>query len=221
MDYLQVEGIASRSSLRYPTRSWFRDHFILPEHHGFTDVELQALGREGVDLREKTVSQVPGMWILNGYTKKSDDNEQEIVRHVKLLEVGEEGTARRASLLRKQAPDRFQDKRWNGSPSCLQISRTEFLEQFLYMKNGRYRDMTEEQMCQVCVGDIGLSECPSEADCIAKYKHCGPCGGTYGLLYPCMLCTNWTHIFCAYSAEGGLICASHVAVLDCAEGLMV
>eukprot|EP00971_Amphidinium_carterae_P318746 6335863-Amphidinium_carterae.1 len=26
---------------------------------------------------------------------------------------------------------------------------------------------------------------------------------------------------CAYSAEGGLICASHVAVLECAEGLMV
>eukprot|EP00971_Amphidinium_carterae_P040416 793238-Amphidinium_carterae.3 len=81
--------------------------------------------------------------------------------------------------------------------------------------------MSEGQKANIRVGDIGLCELPSKEDWIAKGHHCGPCGGTYGLLYPCMLCTNWTHLQCAYSAEGGLICASHVAVLDCAEGLMV
>eukprot|EP00971_Amphidinium_carterae_P252986 5022591-Amphidinium_carterae.1 len=82
--------------------------------------------------------------------------------------------------------------------------------------------MTEKQLADQRVGDI--SPCESlwaESERTAAGKHCGPCGGTYGLLYPCMLCTNWTHIACAYSAEGGLICASHVAVLDCSEGLMV
>eukprot|EP00971_Amphidinium_carterae_P311798 6197522-Amphidinium_carterae.1 len=58
-------------------------------------------------------------------------------------------------------------------------------------------------------------------ECQAKSRSCGPCGGTYGILYPCMLCSNWTNLCCAYSAEGGLICASHVAILDCTEGLMV
>eukprot|EP00971_Amphidinium_carterae_P215565 4278784-Amphidinium_carterae.2 len=181
MDYLQVEGIASSSSLRYPARPWFRDHFILPEHHGFTHVELQTLGVEGVSVERRTVSQVDGMWILNSYTTKADSKtDQRMVRHVKLLEVGAEGTPRRASLLRKHAPDRFQDKRWNGSPSCLQITREEYLEQFLYTVGGRYKDMTDEHMAQECVGDIGLCEIPWEADCTAKEKNCGPCGAPMG-----------------------------------------
>eukprot|EP00971_Amphidinium_carterae_P118536 2348292-Amphidinium_carterae.4 len=205
VDYLQVKGIASNCSIRHPTRSWFRDHFILPEHHGFTQVELQSLEVEGVNLKNMTVSQVEGMWILNSYTTMANSStNQRMVRHVKLVEVGAEGTARRASLIRKQDPERFKDKRWNGSPSCLQITREEYLEQFLYSIGGNYKNTTEEQKAQVGVGDIGLRELPWEDDCTAKGEHCGPCGGTYGL-----------------SAEGGLICASHVAVLDCAEGLMV
>eukprot|EP00971_Amphidinium_carterae_P064412 1275722-Amphidinium_carterae.1 len=73
---------------------------------------------------------------------------------------------------------------------------------FLYTLDGKYKDMTDEQMTQEYVGDIGLCEQPGEDDCAAKGNHCGPCGGTYGLLYPCMLCSNWTHLSCAYSAEG-------------------
>eukprot|EP00971_Amphidinium_carterae_P348709 6490639-Amphidinium_carterae.1 len=64
-------------------------------------------------------------------------------------------------------------------------------------------------MEQVNVGGIGLREQPGQDECSAKGKFCGPCGATYGTLYPCMLCNNWTHMSCAYSAEGGLICASH------------
>eukprot|EP00971_Amphidinium_carterae_P150083 2975037-Amphidinium_carterae.1 len=107
VDYLQVKGIASSSSIRYPTRPWFRDHFILPEHHGLTQVELQTLEVEGMNLERKTVAQVEGMWILSSYTTKTDScTDQRMVRHVKLLEValGAEGFARRASLLRKQDP---------------------------------------------------------------------------------------------------------------------
>eukprot|EP00971_Amphidinium_carterae_P314155 6244629-Amphidinium_carterae.1 len=122
MDYLQVEGIAARSSMRYPTRAWYKDHFILPEDHGFTQVELRSLEIEGVNLQEKTVSSVDGLWILNSHTTRADQNDQRIVRRVRLLEVGVEGNARRASLLRKNDPSRFSDKRWNGSPTCLHIS---------------------------------------------------------------------------------------------------
>eukprot|EP00971_Amphidinium_carterae_P077884 1540665-Amphidinium_carterae.1 len=87
VDYLQVEGIASRTSIRYPTRDWFKDHFILTEHHGFTEVELQALVVEGVDLDKGKLTSVPGMWILNSFTTKISATDERIARHVKLLEV--------------------------------------------------------------------------------------------------------------------------------------
>eukprot|EP00971_Amphidinium_carterae_P265224 5261080-Amphidinium_carterae.1 len=219
MDYLQAEGIASKSSIRYPTQAWFKDHFILPEDHGFSQVELLALEKEGVRLLEKTVTTVDGLWILNSHATKVNER---IVRRVRLLEVGAEGAVRRANQLRKEKPSRFSDKRWNGSPTCLHIDTEEFLEKFLYTEWEGFRGMTENQIEDRRVGDVCPCESPwRDSDRTAAGKHCGPCGGTYGLLYPCMLCTNWTHNACAYSAEGGLICASHVAVLDCSEGLMV
>eukprot|EP00971_Amphidinium_carterae_P135717 2689015-Amphidinium_carterae.4 len=127
VDYLQAKGIASDSSFRYPTRSWFQSHFILPEIHGLrlTQVTIyrQSLEREGVDFETKSVNLVEGI----------------------SLKVGVEGTARRASLLRKYDPTRFEDEKWNGSPTCLTIDRAEFLEQFLYMHDGKYKGMSEEE----------------------------------------------------------------------------
>eukprot|EP00971_Amphidinium_carterae_P067275 1331599-Amphidinium_carterae.1 len=61
---------------------------------------------EGVDLENRKVNTVEGMWILNGYTMKVYGR---MVRHVKLLEVGPEGKPRRASMLRKADPERFAD----------------------------------------------------------------------------------------------------------------
>eukprot|EP00971_Amphidinium_carterae_P302727 6015371-Amphidinium_carterae.1 len=118
----------SKSSIRYPTRAWFKDHFILPEDHGFTQVELRSLEVEGVELSERKVTPVNGLWIFNSHATKADAGDPTIVRRVRLLEVGAEGSVRRANLLRKAAPHRFSDKRWNGAPTCLQISNEEFLE---------------------------------------------------------------------------------------------
>eukprot|EP00971_Amphidinium_carterae_P336563 6472990-Amphidinium_carterae.1 len=167
------------------------------------------------------MTSVDGMWILNSHVIKNETRDQGVVRRVRLLEVGLEGAVRRASALRRENPTRFKNRCWNGSPTCLHISREDFLEQFLYTEWKGFQNMTEDQVADHAVGEVCPCEGPRKGHCTASGKSCGPCGGTYGLLYPCMLCTNWTHIACAYSAEGGLICASHVAVLDCSEGLMV
>eukprot|EP00971_Amphidinium_carterae_P163827 3248114-Amphidinium_carterae.3 len=52
-------------------------------------------------------------------------------------------------------------------------------------------------------------------------RHCIPCGGGFGEIFPCVLCENWAHMGCSYRVEGGRVCASHVAVLDAAQGLAV
>eukprot|EP00971_Amphidinium_carterae_P176745 3504525-Amphidinium_carterae.1 len=73
------------------------------------------------------------------------------------------------------------------------------------------------------MGDIRLVDRPTERDCDAGHRHCGPCGGRYGQICPCMLCENWAHLGCSYGVEGsrGRVCASHVAILDAEEGIAV
>eukprot|EP00971_Amphidinium_carterae_P143466 2842512-Amphidinium_carterae.2 len=85
VDYLKAKGIASESAIQYPTREWFREHLLVPSSHLFTQVDVQTMGTEGVDLEKRKMNKVDGMWIFNGYLLK--DSNEKMVRHVKLLEV--------------------------------------------------------------------------------------------------------------------------------------
>eukprot|EP00971_Amphidinium_carterae_P164080 3252827-Amphidinium_carterae.5 len=114
VDYFKAKGIASESAIRYPTREWFKEHFLVPSSHTFQQVTLHTLIAEGVDVENNAMNRVTGMWILNGYVMKGEDNQ--MVRHLKTLEVGPEGPPRRASVLRKADRTRFNYPKWNGSP---------------------------------------------------------------------------------------------------------
>eukprot|EP00971_Amphidinium_carterae_P291303 5783658-Amphidinium_carterae.1 len=179
----------------------------------------EALHLEGVDVENNALNMVAGRWVLTGYTLK--DEEGNVTRHRKIVEVGAEGPPRRASLIRKEDPGRFYHDKWNGSPECLTIPHKEFRIQYWYKdRNGHFANVTDpEVMDQLKLGNIHLADQPTVQDCRAMGRLCGPCGGTYGQLFPCMLCENWTHLGCSYGVEGGRVCASHVAVLDAEEGI--
>eukprot|EP00971_Amphidinium_carterae_P090860 1798464-Amphidinium_carterae.2 len=143
VDYLQAKGIASEGAIRYPTREFYKERFLVPSSQPLPYVTQQALVAEGegVDVENKALNVVEGMWILNGYFLKGDDGN--VVRHLKILEVGPEGPPRRASLVRKADPARFNHPKWNGSPECLKIGLAEYYVQFLYMnRNGKFMDLT-------------------------------------------------------------------------------
>eukprot|EP00971_Amphidinium_carterae_P069821 1381685-Amphidinium_carterae.1 len=67
------------------------------------------------------------------------------------------------------------------------------------------------------VDNLTLVMRQEEQECSAFNRYCAPYGASSGELFPCMLCENWTHMGCSYGAEGGRVCASHVAVLDSGE----
>eukprot|EP00971_Amphidinium_carterae_P163826 3248114-Amphidinium_carterae.2 len=118
VDYLNNKGTASDNAIRYPTREWYREHFLVSSSQEFNDVAKQSMQSEGVDYINRKVNRVDGLWILNGCAWVVNNTRE---RHVKLLEVGPEGEPRRASLVRKADPDRFRHHKWNGSPECLTI----------------------------------------------------------------------------------------------------
>eukprot|EP00971_Amphidinium_carterae_P152840 3029691-Amphidinium_carterae.1 len=41
-------AIASKSTIRYPTREWFKEHLLVPSNHIFKQVDVQTLTTEGV-----------------------------------------------------------------------------------------------------------------------------------------------------------------------------
>eukprot|EP00971_Amphidinium_carterae_P116364 2304873-Amphidinium_carterae.2 len=221
VDYLQAKGIASEGSIRYPTREFYSERFVVPSNHPLPPVMKQALGAEGVDVENTALNLIEGLWVLTGYTLR--DTEGNVTRHRKIVEVGVEGPPRRASLVRKDDPGRFYHDKWNGSPECLKISHREFRMQYWYKdKNGHFEEVTDPEMLhELKLGDIRLADLPTVQDCSAADRICGPCGGTYGQLFPCMLCENWAHMGCSYGVEGGRVCASHVAVLGAEEGIAV
>eukprot|EP00971_Amphidinium_carterae_P148917 2952428-Amphidinium_carterae.1 len=218
VDYLNNKGIESEGAIRYPTRDWYREYFLVSSSYEFTQVAKQSMQAEGVDYINRRLNRVEGLWILNGCTWLVNKRE----RHVKLLEVGPEGRPRRASLVRKADPDRFRHPKWNGSPECLTINWYEYYEQFLYTsKEGNFQQLTQAEVDEYNLGRIHLASRPEPAECSAIGRHCVPCGGGFGEIFPCMLCENWAHMGCSYGVEGGRVCASHVAVLDAAQGLAV
>eukprot|EP00971_Amphidinium_carterae_P273195 5422089-Amphidinium_carterae.1 len=220
-DYLQAKGIASEGAIRYPTREFYSERFLVPSNQPLGDVLRQSLVAEGVDVENTALNSVDGLWILNGYTKK--DNDGNVMRHRKILEVGPEGRPRRASLIRKAEPAKFKHDKWNGSPECLTIGATEFLAQYFYKnKQGHFFEVTDPEVLEeITLGGIGLADTPDQVEGYARNRCCGPCGGMFGQMFPCMLCENWAHVGCSYGVEGGRVCASHVAVLDAGEGLAV
>eukprot|EP00971_Amphidinium_carterae_P274290 5443276-Amphidinium_carterae.7 len=219
IDYLQAKGIASESAIRYPTREWYKEHFLVPSSQPLSQVTLRTMVAEGVDVENNAMERVEGMWILNGYVMKGDDDQME--SHLKILEVGPEGPPRRASVLRRMDPSSFRHPKWNGSPECLTVGVEEFFGQFVYAnKHGRFGNVTDPEVWQtIRIGEVPVTMRPTEYDCAAVNRYCGPCGGKYGQVFPCMLCMNWAHMGCSYGVEGGRVCASHVAVLDAGEGL--
>eukprot|EP00971_Amphidinium_carterae_P313811 6236892-Amphidinium_carterae.2 len=72
-------GDAQESAIRYPTR----ECSLVPSSQSFSQVTLHALVAEGVDVENNAMERVEGMWILNGYVMKGDDNQME--RHLKIL----------------------------------------------------------------------------------------------------------------------------------------
>eukprot|EP00971_Amphidinium_carterae_P124464 2465569-Amphidinium_carterae.1 len=76
----------------------------MPEDHGFSQVELQALEVEGANIQSRTITAVAGLWILNSHAVQTDANNSEIIRRTRLLEVGAEGDVRRSNLLRRENP---------------------------------------------------------------------------------------------------------------------
>eukprot|EP00971_Amphidinium_carterae_P060966 1206711-Amphidinium_carterae.1 len=95
VDYLSHKGVASECAIRYPTREWYRNRFLLSSSQVISDVVKRALQSEGVDVDNQTVNSVEGLWVLNAYAWTADGVRE---RQVKLLEVGREGAPRRASL---------------------------------------------------------------------------------------------------------------------------
>eukprot|EP00971_Amphidinium_carterae_P208447 4135756-Amphidinium_carterae.3 len=143
-------------------------------------------------------------------------------RYVKLLEVGREGRPRRASMIRKACPERFNHLKWNGSPECLTITLREYYAQFLYLdREGEYQRNEEEDLDEILSLGVPLIPRLDYNECSAMGRYCVTCGGGFGEIFPCMICENWAHMSCSYGVEGGRVCASHVAVLDSGEGLAV
>eukprot|EP00971_Amphidinium_carterae_P338598 6476005-Amphidinium_carterae.1 len=64
VDYPQAKGIASEGALRYPTREFYRERFIVPSKHPLTPVMQQTLAGEGVDVENTALNPVPGSWAL-------------------------------------------------------------------------------------------------------------------------------------------------------------
>eukprot|EP00971_Amphidinium_carterae_P268628 5329150-Amphidinium_carterae.4 len=221
VDYLQAKGIASEGAIRYPTHEFYQERFLVPGNHPLSEEMERGLEQEAVDVRNRALNRVAGLWTLIGYTLR--DGDSPVTRHRKLVEVGAEGPPRRASLVRKDDPSRFIKDKWNGSPECLTISHKEYRLQYWYKdREGHFENVTDpEALREMRLGSILLADLPTNIDCRALDRACGPCGGTYGQLFPCMLCENWTHMGCSYGVEGGRVCASHVAVLDAEEGIAV
>eukprot|EP00971_Amphidinium_carterae_P342459 6481766-Amphidinium_carterae.1 len=121
-------------------------------------------------------------------------------------------------MLRKADPERFADPKWNGSPECLTVTHVQYFEQLLYTdKNGNFKNLSQQEKDDMKIGEITLIQRPEPTECSARTRHCVPCGGGFGEIFPCMLCDNWAHMGCSYGVEGGRVCASHVAVLDSGE----
>eukprot|EP00971_Amphidinium_carterae_P340825 6479319-Amphidinium_carterae.1 len=203
VDYLQAKGIASEGAIRYPTQEFYSERFIVPSSHPLSSEMKTALDLEGVDVENNALNMVAGRWVLTGYTLKDENGN--VTRLRKIVEVGAEGPPRRASLMRREDPGRFHHDKWNGSPECLTISHKEFRAQYWYKdKDGHFDRVTApEVLDQLKLGTFYLSDQPTVQDCRAADRLCGPCGGTYGQLFPCMLCENWTHMGCSYGVEGG------------------
>eukprot|EP00971_Amphidinium_carterae_P106589 2111422-Amphidinium_carterae.1 len=163
----------------------------------------EGLTMEGVDVENKALNVVEGLWALLGYTLKDENGH--MTRHRKIVEVGAEGPPRRASIVRREDPGRFRHDKWNGSPECLPFSQKEFRLQYWYKdRNGHFENVTDpEVLAELKMGEIYLADQPTMRDCCAMGRMCGPCGGTYGQLFPCMLYENWTHMGCSYGVEGG------------------
>eukprot|EP00971_Amphidinium_carterae_P211883 4204685-Amphidinium_carterae.2 len=187
VDYLQAKGIASEGAIRCPTREFYRERFIVPGNRPLSDAMKQDLEEEGVDVTNHALNRVEGLWVLTGYALK--EAEGVVRRYRKIVEVGAEGAPRRASLVRKEDPARFQHDKWNGSPECLTISHQEFRDQFWYKdRNGHFGGVNDPELLEETLGDLRLEDQPTLQDCQAQDRVCRPCGGAYGQLFPCMLC---------------------------------
>eukprot|EP00971_Amphidinium_carterae_P283232 5622962-Amphidinium_carterae.1 len=201
VDYLSHKGVASDCAIRYPTKEWFQRNFLLTSSHELSEVVKASLQAEGVDVDNQTVNPVRGLWVLNAHAKTANDMRE---RQTKLLEVGPEGAPRRASWLRRADPDRFRHPKWNGSPECLTINWNEFREQFLYRdENREFPYMDDHSVQRYNEVGIHVIDHPSRSDCSAYHRHCVPCGGSSGEIFPCMICENWAHMGCSYGVEGG------------------
>eukprot|EP00971_Amphidinium_carterae_P112859 2234972-Amphidinium_carterae.1 len=219
VDYLSHKGVASDSAIRYPTKEWFRRNFLLSSAQEMNEVVRSSLQAEGVDVDNQTINPVQGLWVLNAYARSANDMRE---RQIKLLEVGPEGAPRRASLLRRANPDRFNHPKWNGSPECLTICWSEYHDQFLYRdEDGAQPRVSDDEIRRYNEAGIQVMNRPRKEDCSAYDRYCVPCGGSSGEIFPCMICENWAHMGCSYGVEGGRVCASHVAVLDAALGLAI
>eukprot|EP00971_Amphidinium_carterae_P289377 5745478-Amphidinium_carterae.1 len=219
VEYLSHKGVASDSAIRYPTRNWYQRNFLLSSSQEISDVVKSSLQTEGVDVENQTINSVPGFWVVNAHSRSARDVRD---RQIKLLEVGQEGAPRRASVLRRVDPNRFRHHKWNGSPECLTICWSEYEEQFLYRnEHGAFPYMSDAEVQKYEEVGVYVMDRPSKADCSAFNRYCGPCGGSSGEIFPCMICENWTHMGCSYGVEGGRVCASHVTVLDAALGLAI
>eukprot|EP00971_Amphidinium_carterae_P319603 6352170-Amphidinium_carterae.1 len=84
VDYLQAKGIASEGAIRYPTREFYTERFLVPGNNPLSQEMIKGLTQEGVDVENKALNQVAGMWALIGYTLK--DDEGHVTRHRKLVE---------------------------------------------------------------------------------------------------------------------------------------
>eukprot|EP00971_Amphidinium_carterae_P113069 2239680-Amphidinium_carterae.1 len=148
VDYLSHKGIASDSAIRYPTKAWYQSHFLLSSSEVISDVVKTSLQAEGVDVDNQTINTVEGLWVMIASARGKSNDIRE--RQIKLLEVGQEGAPRRASLLRKADPDRFNHHKWNGSPECLTICWKEYYEQFLYRnEDGEFPQVSDAEVTRL------------------------------------------------------------------------
>eukprot|EP00971_Amphidinium_carterae_P067285 1331925-Amphidinium_carterae.1 len=56
VDYLQARGIASEGAIRYPTREFYSERFLVPGNHPLSSEMKEALTQEGVDVENNALN---------------------------------------------------------------------------------------------------------------------------------------------------------------------